>query len=114
MKCGSRCTAVPSVKFALFSQTGLCLCTLQVHQISASASASNCVQKVCNFDNATEDCDGTTYHWLVNMTSLIKSVTILNSDVLKGSVPQNISIQTDPGMTYFAIMAFLKRVMHKA
>ena len=99
LECGVKCLVANAAnRYAAFSQTGVCLCPNSTYVIPVAVSNALCIQKTCDMINGTDDCDGNTYHWLVNGSKFISDVNILTTGVLSGAVPQNITVQTVPGM----------------
>ena len=101
IECGVKCVIANAAStYAAFSQTGVCLCPNSSYVIPAAVNNSLCVQKTCDLINGTDDCEGNTYHWLVNASYFISDVNILTTGILSGAVPQNITVQTVPGLFY--------------
>ena len=98
VKCAVKCSvANANHKYAVFSQTGICLCSNSVYNISGSVSSALCTQKTCQLLADESSCDGRTYHWLVNASKMITAVKIVSTNILQGSVPQKITVTTVPG-----------------
>ena len=104
VKCSTRKTPK---KYAIFSQTGVCLCAAQAFNISATVSSSLCLSKSCDFNQTITDCDQeTSYHWLVDTTFLLTAINIVTSGMLHGSVPQNITVVTISGELFLLQSSF--------
>lgn len=100
--CAVKCsTADIAYTYAAFSQTGLCICMRSADDMSNKVNSSLCVQKSCSLLDDVSDCDGETYHWLVNASKIVTAIKILDSGTLQGSVPQNITLETIPGKFIF-------------
>ena len=99
LECAVKCSgANVAYKYGAFSQTGLCLCSNTPYNITGAVSNSLCSHKACDLQNETSDCEGNTYHWLINASKMITDVDITTTGILRGAVPQNITVTTVPGL----------------